>query len=119
MASLRAIGLFASAPFGVYAAYESSPTGLKRSVDFWALIAPKLAEHQGIKFIGWVEGIERAELDARLSKFHERTAAGAVDTILELGGIYVKLGQLISTLGAVSFSPNRGLIALPRWKISS
>ena len=35
-----------------------------------------------------------------LPAFHHRTAARAVDVILHLGGIYVKIGQFASTMGA-------------------
>jgi hypothetical protein len=35
------------------------------------------------------------ELDARYKAFHIRTATKAVDIILSLGGIYVKLGQVM------------------------
>ena len=43
---------------------------------------------------------DEQELDDRKSAFHRRTAERSVDIILRLGGIYVKLGQVISTLGA-------------------
>jgi hypothetical protein len=43
------------------------------------------------------------ELPRLKAEFHKRTSEKAVDIILSLGGIYVKLGQLLSTIGAGIF----------------
>ena len=50
-----------------------------------------------------MEGCDAAEERRRLDAFHTRTAACATDVILRLGGIYVKLGQVVSTIGAGIF----------------
>ena len=80
-------------------AYASSP-GFRRSVSFWSTVAPFVVEHYLIKLHGRWEGTEQSELDERLNAFHHRTAEQAVGIILRLGGIYVKIGQFASTMGA-------------------
>lgn len=80
--------------------YCCSP-GMRRSVTFWSTVAPFVVEFEFIKARGkWWDRCSEQELEARKASFHQRTAARAVDIILSLGGIYVKLGQLISTIGA-------------------
>ena len=39
------------------------------------------------------------EIEARLQEYHHRTAEKSVQLIQKMGGIYVKLGQVISTMG--------------------
>lgn len=83
-------------------AYATSP-GFRRSVTFWTTVSPFVLEHQCIKKRAWLEGVDEATLDERLTAFHARTAASAVSIVLQLGGIYVKLGQVFSTIGAGIF----------------
>lgn len=81
-------------------AYATSP-GFRRSVTFWSTISPFMIEFYGIKARAqWLDGCSSAELEKRLEAFHQRSAAHAVGVILMLGGIYVKLGQVCSTIGA-------------------
>ena len=80
-------------------AYASSP-GFRRSVTFWSSIAPFYLEHRAIKARAAWDGADAAEVDARLAAFHERSAERAVELIVKLGGIYVKIGQFASTMGA-------------------
>jgi predicted unusual protein kinase regulating ubiquinone biosynthesis (AarF/ABC1/UbiB family) len=77
--------------------------GAVRSLQFWVAIGPTIVEYQGIKAKGWLDDIDEQQLQRRKAVFHERTAGKAVDIILELGGIYVKLGQLVSTIGVGIF----------------
>ena len=80
--------------------YAYSP-GMRRSVSFWSTVAPFVIEFEAIKARAeWWDRCSDQELEARKASFHKRTAERAVDIILSLGGIYVKLGQLISTIGA-------------------
>ena len=80
--------------------YAYSP-GMRRSVSFWSTVAPFVVEFEAIKARAkWWDRCSDQELEARKASFHKRTAERAVDIILSLGGIYVKLGQLISTIGA-------------------
>ena len=80
-------------------AYASSP-GFRRSVTFWSTVAPFFAEYQVVKARASWDQCSAEELDTRITAFHHRTAARAVDVILQLGGIYVKIGQFASTMGA-------------------
>ena len=79
--------------------YAFSP-GMRRSVSFWSTVAPFVVEFESIKARAKWDRCSDQELEARKASFHQRTAESAVDIILSLGGIYVKLGQLISTIGA-------------------
>jgi len=91
------------APLCVYLASDKAP-GLRRSVQFWTTLGPKLAEYKFIVASASWKGEEGAkELPEKLKEFHVRTASEAVEIIMSLGGIYVKLGQLMSTMGAALF----------------
>ena len=81
---------------GVGLAYASSP-GFRRSVTFWTTIAPFFAEYQGIKARAMWESADPSD---RIADFHARSSKKAVGIILQLGGIYVKVGQFASTMGA-------------------
>ena len=74
--------------------------GFRRSCQFWGAVTPFLLEHKKITWMAQLEGCDDQELDERLSAFHQRTASRAVEIILRLGGIYVKIGQFASTMGA-------------------
>lgn len=80
------------------AGYQANP-GFRRSVDFWMALGPTIFEYQAIKIRARLESCSPEELEARFVRFHERTAVKAMATVLALGGIYVKLGQILSTIG--------------------
>jgi len=81
-------------------AYACS-SGLRRSVFFWSSVGPLVVDYQMLKARAkWVDGCDDKELARRKAEFHEKTASRAVDMILSLGGIYVKIGQVASTIGA-------------------
>ena len=84
---------------GAGLAYASSP-GFRRSVTFWSTVAPFFLEFNGIKLRARLEGCDTEELERRKTAFHHKTAARAVDVVTDLGGIYVKIGQFVSTIGA-------------------
>ena len=63
-------------------------------------MAPFFAEYQCIKLRARAEQCDEAELGTRIDDFHRRSASKAVDVVLSLGGIYVKIGQFASTMGA-------------------
>ena len=91
-------------------AYASSP-GFRRSVTFWTTVTPFVVEHQCVKLRARCDGCDDAERDRRLDAFHARTASCVVDVILSLGVIYVKLGQVVSTIGAGIFEDGLHLSA--------
>jgi aarF domain-containing kinase len=74
--------------------------GFRRSCQFWGAVAPFVLEHNQIKWRAHLEGCGDDALEERLRAFHHRTASRAVDIILKLGGIYIKIGQFASTMGA-------------------
>ena len=74
--------------------------GARRSLVFWSTVAPFFAEYQLVKARARFEECDEEEIQSRVSAFHKRTASRAVDVILQLGGIYVKIGQFASTMGA-------------------
>ena len=84
---------------GTAAAYAASP-GMRRSVDFWSTVAPFFAEYQYIKARARWQQSEPTALREEVDAFHKRSADKAVAIILRLGGVYVKLGQFASTMGA-------------------
>jgi aarF domain-containing kinase len=77
-------------------AYASSP-GFRRSVRFWSTVSPFFVEYGAIKARARWEGVDPAD---DIAAFHQRSASKAVAIILQLGGIYVKVGQFASTMGA-------------------
>ena len=82
-----------------YVMSEHGPLGLQRSVKFWATLAPTVVEWQFLRAQAWALGPQRFDLDAEKKAFHQRTAAKSLGILLSLGGIYVKLGQLVGTIG--------------------
>jgi aarF domain-containing kinase len=75
--------------------------GFRRSLRFYSSVAPFALEHYAIRaHARWYERCSEEELDGRLAAFHRRTASRCVEVILSLGGIYVKVGQFASTMGA-------------------
>ena len=63
-------------------------------------MAPFFGEYQLVKARAKWDQCEQRDIEARIAAFHKRTASKAVDVILQLGGIYVKIGQFASTMGA-------------------
>jgi predicted unusual protein kinase regulating ubiquinone biosynthesis (AarF/ABC1/UbiB family) len=98
-AAYGVVGLGAAAG-GLGAAGYAADPGFRRSCHFWGAVSPLVAEHYGIKLQGKLQGADADELERRLAAFHRRTATKAVEIILRLGGIYVKIGQFASTMGA-------------------
>ena len=87
-----------------YVMSEHGPLGLQRSVKFWATLAPTVVEWQFLRARAWALGPQRFDLDAEKKAFHQRTAAKSLGILLSLGGIYVKLGQLVGTIGVAVFN---------------
>mmetsp|Transcript_21715 Transcript_21715/g.61585 ORF Transcript_21715/g.61585 Transcript_21715/m.61585 type:complete len:560 (+) Transcript_21715:83-1762(+) len=93
-----AVGTAAVTALPICVGYATSP-GFRRSIDFWSMLLPTIVDYQVVKTRARLQGCSAAELDGRIACFHERSAAKAMSTILALGGIYVKLGQMLSTIG--------------------
>ena len=63
-------------------------------------MAPLVAKYKYIKFKATkIDHCSPEELEERLNVYRETTASKLVDLILHLGGIYIKIGQVMSTIG--------------------
>jgi len=79
----------------------STSRGFRRSVQFWKAISPLLIRFRFIKAKArYIDGCTEEEMHKRLAVFHKKAAPRSVEIILSLGGIYVKLGQMFSTIGS-------------------
>ena len=90
--------------------------GLFRAVEFWRRVMPMVHEYQQLR--KWREaqaasGRNAAQLEAEASRraevLHERYATNVLEVCLELRGLYLKLGQVCSTLPAVPLAYRRAL----------
>jgi len=86
----------------VFASLYTFHQGFRRTVQFWTGMGPLVAEHRFLKykakyFDGWDEDAD--EYKVRMRDFNQRAAPKIVDLIQSLGGIYIKIGQVMSTLG--------------------
>lgn len=74
--------------------------GFRRTVRFWRGMAPLVLRYKLVKFRALrIDGCTPEELEERLDAYREASAPALVDLILRLGGIYVKIGQVMSTVG--------------------
>merc|ERR1719253_481325 len=74
--------------------------GFRRTVQFWRGMAPLVLKYKYVRLKA--ERIDRCdseELERRLDVYREESAPRLVDLILSMGGIYVKIGQVMSTIG--------------------
>jgi len=86
----------------VFALLYSYHQGFRRTVQFWKGMGPIVAEHRFLKYKA--KYYDRCEEDgdeykSRMKSFNQRAAPKIVDLIQSLGGIYIKIGQVMSTLG--------------------
>lgn len=78
-------------------------TGFRRTVQFWHGMGPIAMEYKLLKVKAkrWDKLSEDDdEYKKRLSAYREVAAPKLVNLILKLGGIYIKIGQVLSTMGA-------------------
>ena len=87
-----------------------SGLGLKREIDFWSSVTPVVFDYwwncfQSSPKVRWkkltqqTEETEDEQKQTRkelLSKLHDRNAPEIYHTMLRLGGLYIKLGQVLS-----------------------
>lgn len=84
--------------------------GAQRIFQFWSSVMPLLAEFKWLKFRGNHFLSEESYL-RKTAEFHRKTAPKAAQLAIDMGGIYVKLGQVISTM-AVGLLPDEYVQAL-------
>jgi aarF domain-containing kinase len=71
--------------------------GIRRTIHFWKNMLPIITEYNWLKLCKrWSPGLHQE----RLRSFHLRCAPRITNTMVEMGGIYIKLGQVMSTMGA-------------------
>jgi len=78
-------------------------TGFRRTVQFWRGMGPIAIQYKFLKLKAkrWDKLSEDdEEYKQRLSAYREVAAPKLVNLILKLGGIYIKIGQVLSTIGA-------------------
>ena len=80
--------------------------GVRRTCQFWSAMAPLVAEHKLVQFRNRLDrllgsGRDSAEREKqRTRRFHQRAAPRITQKMVDLGGIYIKLGQVLSTVGS-------------------
>ncbi|KAL9182297.1 hypothetical protein ACHAXT_012949 [Thalassiosira profunda] len=74
--------------------------GFRRTVQFWRGLAPLIVKYKALKFKAeTIDKCSEEEMARRLDVFREESAPRLVDLILRMGGIYIKIGQVMSTIG--------------------
>eukprot|EP00505_MAST-04D_sp_SCG-Rhode-Island_P002028 Stramenopile-MAST_4_protein_2028 len=86
--SLFGIGA-GTAGLGVY-----NDEGLRRSVIFWSQAFPPYAHYRIEEWRMKRAGLSEVEQDHVYSKLHDRYAPVAMKVILQMGGFYIKIGQM-------------------------
>jgi len=74
--------------------------GFRRTVQFWRGMAPLVLKYKYVRLKAEkIDHCSEEELERRLNVYRENTAPKLVDLIIRMGGIYVKIGQVMSTIG--------------------
>ena len=77
--------------------------GFRRTVDFWADLSPLVVRYKLLKYKArYVDGLDDDSLvlKRRIQAFNQDIAPQLASKMLQMGGIFVKLGQVLSTMGA-------------------
>jgi predicted unusual protein kinase regulating ubiquinone biosynthesis (AarF/ABC1/UbiB family) len=78
--------------------------GVRRTVQFYSTVGPLVAEHKFVQFRNRLDRFLRRssrEKEAlRIRRFHQRAAPRITKKMVDLGGIYIKIGQVLSTVGS-------------------
>merc|ERR1711920_409610 len=88
--------------------------GFRRTVQFWRGIGPLAIQFKFLKFKAFhINKLSKddEEYKKRMGSFRQKTAPKLVDLTLKLGGIYIKIGQVLSTIGQ-GLLPEEYLVAL-------
>lgn len=71
-------------------------------MQFWTSVSPMIAEYKLLEWKCRFLGYSEADRTSQTLEFHKKAAPKVVGVVLRLGGIYIKIGQLLSTVaGAV------------------
>jgi len=91
--------LFLLSVIGITSLYTFH-SGFRRTIQFWRGMTPFILKYKWLKIKA--EKIDHCtpdELEVRLNMLRTEQAPKLVDLIIRMGGIYVKLGQVMSTIG--------------------
>ena len=77
--------------------YLQNPEPMRRAVYFWTRAGPIIAHYKFTR--SWLEWrkADRPTRDVAYERLHNRYAGPALDLVLHLRGLYVKLGQVLSS----------------------
>ena len=77
--------------------YVQNPEPTRRAAYFWTRAGPIVAHYKWTrKWLEW-RGADRPTRDRAYEELHNRYAGPALDLVLHLRGLYVKLGQVLSS----------------------
>jgi aarF domain-containing kinase len=75
--------------------------GFRRTVQFWRGLSPIVVKYKWLKLKAHkIDKCDEQEYERRITVFRQKSAPQLVNLIISLGGIYVKIGQVMSTIGA-------------------
>ena len=78
--------------------------GIRRTCQFWGAMAPLVAEHKWVQLRNKLDRVvfhrTEAQTQERIRQFHQRAAPRITQKMVDLGGIYIKIGQVLSTVGS-------------------
>ena len=73
-------------------------------MQFYSTVGPLVAEHKFVQFRNRLDRfLRRSSLEKetlRIKRFHQRAAPRITKKMVDLGGIYIKIGQVLSTVGS-------------------
>eukprot|EP00943_MAST-04B_sp_MAST-4B-sp1_P007507 g7507.t1 len=90
--SKKFAGIFISSIslYGCYNIYKNE--GLRRSIVFWKRAFPIYLHY---RFVEWqVQNLSEYVQDIKFNELHDRYAPEAMKLILDMGGFYIKIGQM-------------------------
>jgi len=106
-------GAAVAAGTGYYAATSDETLGLRRQASFWLRVTPIMADYYWqfgsrspyVQYLKWNlktddndnnNSVYQADKEQRKQQLHERHAPEILQVMLDLKGLYVKLGQVLS-----------------------
>lgn len=94
--SKRPLAVFATvlALLGVYRLQTSEP--MRRSLYFWRTAGPIVAHYKFTKRYLKYKKVDRARRDEIYESLHNRYAPAALNLVLHLKGLYIKMGQIMA-----------------------
>ena len=91
--------LFLLSVIGIISLYTFH-SGFRRTIQFWKGMTPFILKYKWLKIKAEkIDHCTSDELEARLNVLRTEQAPKLVDLIIRMGGIYVKIGQVMSTVG--------------------